>query len=90
MARPASFIARFRDQTTTTLSELLKLRSMATDEWNAVGGADFIDSFFKDENGVERTDLDLTKQEFVDGVASSQKLTGIATGDLTNLFRLRS
>lgn len=89
MAQPATLVERVRAQVTRTLDELLKLRSLSLDEYNALGGATFVEPYFEDAQGNPRTDLDITHQQFIDGIASAQKLTDVAIGDKTNLFVLK-
>lgn len=90
MAQPSAFVDRYRTQVTKTMEELLKLKSMSGDEYEALGGSAFVAPFFKDADGKPRTDLDITQEAFEGGIASAQKLTAIAVGDFQALVTLRT
>jgi hypothetical protein len=70
------------------LAEVRELGQAIRDEIAALGGVNNIDSYFLDENGDERTDLELSKSEF-SGILTTGNmvLTAITASHQTNIYR---
>ena len=57
-------------------------------EYDAQGGQAFVSPFWLDENGDQRTDLDINFAEFVAVITSIQAISALmAQGHATNLYR---
>jgi hypothetical protein len=89
MANVSSFVTQTRAQITAFLNAYEDLASRV-DEYNAIGGSGVLGEHFDDEQGVPRTDLDLTKQEFVDAIVSIGAVsTLMGQGHNTNLYKAK-
>ncbi len=87
MASQSRFINNTRAAVDQFLGAYEEL-SARVDEYNSQGGQTFVNPFFLDENGDERSDLDINFAQFVAVITSVQAVSDLlAAGHATNLYR---
>ncbi len=87
MASQSRFINNTRAAVDQFLSAYEDLNARV-DEYNAQGGEAFVSPFWLDDNGEQRTDLDINFAEFIAVITSVQAISALlAQGHATNLYR---
>ncbi len=87
MASQSRFINNTRSAVDQFLSAYEALNARV-DEYNAQGGDTFVSPFWLDENGDQRTDLDINFADFIAVITSVQAISALmAQGHATNLYR---